>query len=70
MKRTVIVQRTGESSTGTPHGLLVEDEDGGSVRFTVLGADGRKRHAAVILPDLAALTVFEALAAHVGGRKP
>lgn len=64
MKRTVIVQRTGESSTGTPHGLLIEDDKDG-IRFTVVGADGQKRHAAVILPDLATATMVEALAGHL-----
>jgi hypothetical protein len=52
MKRETLVQRTGVSSTGTPHGLLIEREPSGGVRFTVVGHDGKKRHAAVILSDL------------------
>lgn len=50
MKRDTIVQITGKSSTGSPHGLLVEAEPTGGLRFTVTGHDGKKRHAAVILP--------------------
>ncbi|BBC53800.1 hypothetical protein [Mycobacterium phage PP] len=51
MKRDTLVQITGTSSTGTPHGLLVEVEPTGGLRFTVVGHDGKKRHAAVILPQ-------------------
>ncbi|AGK87561.1 hypothetical protein M045_gp82 [Mycobacterium phage HINdeR] len=61
MKRTVVAQRTGESSTGTPHGLLVERESDGRVRFTVVGHDGKKRHAAVILSKGETSTLIESL---------
>jgi hypothetical protein len=42
----------GVSSTGTKHGLLIEQNDT-STRFTVTGNNG-KRHAAVILDEVTA----------------
>ncbi len=61
MKRETIALRTGASSTGTPHGLLLERESDTQVRFTVVGHDGKKRHAAVILSVLEAKSMLEAL---------
>jgi hypothetical protein len=61
MKRETIAARTGVSSTGTPHGLLLERESDTHVRFTVVGHDGKKRHAAVILPVAEAKSLLEAL---------
>lgn len=47
-KRIKLHEVRGTSTTGTPHGLLVErDDDKGVVLFTVVGADGKKRHASV-----------------------
>lgn len=61
MKRTAIALRTGTSSTGTPHGLLIEHETDSSVRFTVVGHDGKKRHAAVILSTTDVAGLIETL---------
>jgi hypothetical protein len=68
MKRETIALRTGASSTGTPHGLLLERESDSQVRFTVVGHDGKKRHAAVILSNVEATQLLEALSAAVGDR--
>jgi hypothetical protein len=65
MKRTAIALRTGQSSTGTPHGLLIEHETSTSVRFTVVGHDGKKRHAAVILSNADIAGLIETLTAAI-----
>jgi hypothetical protein len=67
-KRTMIAHRTGISSTGTPHSLLVEDENGQGIRFTVVGSDGSKRHAAVVLTDDLTASLVESLGAHLKSR--
>ena len=59
-QNTVIARRDGASSTGTPHSLLVE-QVGDLIRFTVLGADGKKRHASVNLPAGEAVSLVETL---------
>ena len=64
-KLTVIAQRDGVSSTGSPHGLLVESADDGTVRFTITSHDGKKRHASVKLANGAAQTLLDAVAAHI-----
>lgn len=64
-KLTMIARRDGVSSTGSVHGLLVETADNGTVRFTITGHDGRKRHAAVTLSNAEALTLLDAVAAYV-----
>ncbi|AJD82502.1 hypothetical protein SHEEN_84 [Mycobacterium phage Sheen] len=61
MKRDTIALRTGKSSTGTPHGLLVERENDGELRFTVVGHDGKKRHAAVILSKGEVVSLTDAI---------
>jgi hypothetical protein len=61
VKRETVAARTGVSSTGTPHGLLLERESDTHVRFTVVGHDGKKRHAAVILPVTEAVSMLAAL---------
>lgn len=66
MKRETLAHRTGTSSTGTAHGLLIEREVNGSVRFTVVGHDGKKRHAAVILSDVETSGLLESLALSLG----
>jgi mRNA-degrading endonuclease toxin of MazEF toxin-antitoxin module len=38
------------------------------VRFTVVGHDGKKRHAAVILSNVEATQLLEALSAAVGDK--
>lgn len=67
-KLAVIAQRTGVSSTGSAHGLLVETADDGTVRFTVTGHDGKKRHAAVTLSNAEAMTLLDSVAAYVAER--
>lgn len=64
-KLTVIAQRDGVSSTGSPHGLLVETAGNGTVRFTITGHDGKKRHAAVTISHGEAQTLLEAVAAYI-----
>ena len=51
----------GTSSTGTAHSLLIEHEPNGGMRFTVLGHDGAKRHAAVIVPATVATAIADAI---------
>ncbi len=65
MKRDTIANMLGTSSTGTAHSLLIERENNGEVRFTVVGHDGKKRHAAVILPSAVAESVATALQAAI-----
>jgi hypothetical protein len=51
MRRKEIARLYGESTTGQRHDLLIEVDAEGAVMVTVLGADGKKRHASsVILP--------------------
>jgi hypothetical protein len=64
-KLTVIARRDGVSSTGSPHGLVVETADNGTVRFTITGHDGKKRHAAVTLSNGEAQTLLDAVAAYI-----
>lgn len=64
-KLTVIARRDGVSSTGSPHGLLVETADDGTVRFTITGHDGKKRHAAVTISNGEAQTLLDAVAEHI-----
>lgn len=61
MKRQTLARVIGSSSTGTAHSLLLEKESDTTVRFTVVGHDGVKRHAAVILPIAAAQAITDAL---------
>lgn len=63
MKRETIARLLGESSTGTAHSLLIERETDGRVRFTVVGHDGVKRHAAVIVADSVAASIADVLGA-------
>lgn len=65
MKLTMIARRDGVSSTGSPHGLVVETADNGTVRFTITGHDGKKRHAAVTLSNRDAQTLLDAVAAYI-----
>lgn len=60
-KRNVLGKFLGSSSTGTAHSLLIEQEPSGGIRFTVVGHDGVKRHAAVIVPDAVATAIAESL---------
>lgn len=64
-KLTVIARRDGVSSTGSPHGLVVETADNGTVRFTITGHDGKKRHASVVLSNRDAQTLLDAVAAYI-----
>lgn len=64
-KLTMIARRDGVSSTGSPHGLLVETADDGTVRFTITGHDGKKRHAAVTISNGEAQTLLDAVAEHI-----
>ena len=64
-KLTVIARRDGVSSTGSPHGLLVETADDGTVRFTITGHDGKKRHAAVTISNGEAQTLLDAVAEYI-----
>ena len=64
-KLTVIARRDGVSSTGSPHGLLIETADDGTVRFTITGHDGKKRHAAVTISNGEAQTLLDAVAAYI-----
>ena len=64
-KLTVIARRDGVSSTGTSHGLLIETAGDGTIRFTVTGANGTKRHAAVTLSDADVAGLIETLSAHI-----
>jgi len=68
MKRETIALRTGVSSTGTPHGLLIESENSDAIRFTVVGHDGKKRHAAVILSDRDIAGLLDTLTAELASR--
>ena len=60
-KLTVIARYDGVSSTGSSHGLLIETAGDGTVRFTVTGHDGKKRHAAVTLPDAVVSSMLDTL---------
>ena len=64
-KLAVIAQRDGFSATGSVHGLLVETAGDGTVRFTITGHDGKKRHAAVTLTNGDVTTMMETVAAHI-----
>lgn len=64
-KLTVIARYDGVSSTGSAHGLLVETAGDGTTRFTVTGHDGKKRHAAVTLPDAIVSALLETLQSHL-----
>lgn len=64
-KLQVIAQRTGVSSTGSAHGLLVETDGSGTVRFTITGHDGKKRHAAVTLSGAEAQTLMDSVGAYI-----
>lgn len=64
-KLAVVARRDGVSSTGTPHGLLIETAHDGTLRFTVTGANGTKRHAAVTLTNADVAGLLETLSAHV-----
>lgn len=66
-KKAVVAQRTGVSSTGSIHGLLIESADTDTLSFTVTGHDGKKRHAAVTLSNADVLTIIETLSAHIAG---
>lgn len=66
-KLTVIAKYDGVSSTGSSHGLLIETAGDGSTRFTVTGHDGKKRHAAVTLPDAVVSALLDTLRAHIDG---
>lgn len=49
-KRVKLHSVQGTSNSGSPHGLLIErDDDKGTVMLTVVGHDGKKRHASVNL---------------------
>lgn len=65
MKRETLGKFIGTSSTGSAHSLLIERETRGGLRFTVVGHDGVKRHAAVIVPDAVAAAIAETLAGSV-----
>jgi hypothetical protein len=69
MKRETIALRTGKSSTGTAHGMLVERETDGALRFTVVGHDGKKRHAAVILSVAEVSGLLDTIGAAIQERK-
>lgn len=58
-KREVIARRDGLSTTGALHGLLIEKDDKpGYSRVTITGADGKKRHATVVMADGDLATLF------------
>ena len=61
MKRDTLARLIGASSTGTAHSLLIERETDGRIRFTVVGHDGVKRHAAVIVSDDVAASIADVL---------
>lgn len=42
------IELDGQSSTGSRHGLLIEEGEESQIRFTVTGANG-KRHASVLI---------------------
>jgi hypothetical protein len=64
-KKQVIAQRTGVSSTGSAHGLLIETDGTATIAFTVTGHDGKKRHASVTLSHADVMTVIDTLSAHI-----
>lgn len=49
MKREVIARIAGESSSGTAHDVLIERDHDGRVMVTIMGADGKKRHASALI---------------------
>lgn len=59
MARNVLGKADGRSTTGNLHGLLVEaDDTPGFSRVTITGADGKKRHATVVMSDEALGALF------------
>jgi hypothetical protein len=64
-KKIVIARYDGVSATGTSHGLLIETAGDGTTAFTVMGHDGKKRHAAVTLPDTVVAALIDALRDHL-----
>jgi hypothetical protein len=64
-KKTVVARRDGVSSTGTAHGLLVETAGDGTLTFTVTGANGTKRHAAVTLSNADVDGLLETVYRHI-----
>jgi len=43
----------GTSTTGTPHGLLFETGADDTAKVTIVGHDGKKRHASIVLANIA-----------------
>lgn len=64
-KKNVIARYDGVSATGSSHGLLVETAGDGTTSFTVTGHDGKKRHAAVTLPNTVVAALIDALRGHL-----
>jgi hypothetical protein len=60
-----VARRDGVSSTGTAHGLLVETAGDGTITFTVTGANGTKRHAAVTLSNADVDGLVETIYRHI-----
>jgi hypothetical protein len=45
MKRELIARIAGQSTSGVSHDVLIERDVDGMIMVTVMGADGKKRHA-------------------------
>lgn len=48
MARKRIAEVPGKSTTGTAHSLVFEESDG-AVQLTIVGHDGKKRHASIVM---------------------
>lgn len=60
MAREMVARKDGRSTTGNVHGLLVERDDmDGFSRVTITGADGKKRHATVVMADADIAELFQ-----------
>jgi hypothetical protein len=69
LKRNVITHLTGVSGSGAPHGLLIEEVSSEVLKFTVTGADGKKRHASLDLSDGEVRSLVETLSAALAERE-
>lgn len=58
-KRLALIE--GASTSGSAHSLLVEEGIAGETKLTITGADGKKRHASVVLTEESIAETIKAL---------
>lgn len=67
MAKQLIGDAAAVSTSGVSHALRVERDGDTGTAVTVMGADGRKRHATAVLVDTAAVAVLVELLATAAG---